>query len=132
MMQITMKGLHRVQQRIQRYGQELMPKIDSDIFFVGEAAKSRLKQTFQDLNIVGEFYPSTHTYVLRISFEEGELKWLFCDKWHTYFKRERDQTTTRQEMKSDVPNLKKAVIMELEKISRELISKINTSIKYLK
>lgn len=138
-MNILVDGADRVARNLRNYAQQLMPKIDNDIWFVGEQAKQRLQLKFPDLSIQGNFYPDQHAYVLTISISGMEMSWIFCPYWHLYYKIEGDHirgerpktwSASPQEFKSSLPELADEVNKELSNISSELIPRINQSIIY--
>jgi len=128
MIQINVNA-QRAIRNLDRYA-ERIKSIKDDVWFIGESAKNRLKIKFPDLNIFGKFHPSEISYFIIIETGQGKFKWIFCPKWHTYFKRSVGQTTG-QEMRSNIPELNSTIKKETEKIFKELIKRINSKIKYL-
>jgi hypothetical protein len=127
--EVEVMGAEKVANNLRNYAVRLMMSIDSDIFFIGEEAKQRLLLKFSDLFIIGEFYQEQHLYILKIEIEGRELEWIYCPQWNRYFKRKNDQTITGQEMRQ-LPELAEEINKELERISTELIQKVNQSVIY--
>ena len=130
MMHVQVEGVEKVYQNLNRYASEMFVKIDSDIIFIGEAAKRALQNSFPDLDIQSDFRQETHSYFLLINVTGQTLKWIYCPKWNRYFSREQGQTVGQEFRK--LPKLAEEINKTLERISRELIARVNTSIKYLK
>lgn len=126
---IQVIGADRVAQRLHAYAQQLIPKVDSDVFFIGEKAKQGLQLKFPDLNVQGQFFPDTYT--ITIEKAGRTLSWIWCPKWHMYFKRKTDETINGQEM-TNQPDLSDEIVKTLNMILDELIPKINQSILYSK
>jgi len=138
-MNIQIDGADRVAKNLRNYAQQLMPKIDNDIWFVGEQAKQRLQLKFPDLSIQGTFSPEDHAYTLTITISGMEMEWIFCPYWHLYYKKEGDHiqgekpktwSASPQEFTSSLPELSEEINKELSNISQELITRINQSIIY--
>jgi len=128
MINVERAGL--VARKLQSYINIVLMKIDSDIFFVGENVKERLQLKFPEISIIGIFSQSEHLYTLTISIQGKEFKWIWCEKYHRYFKKVRDQTETGQEMRSTIPDIFEEINKVLDTISMDLIERINPSIIY--
>lgn len=117
--------------KLNRFSQKLMPAVDNAIFSIGEQAKRSLQLKFPNLDIQGEFSPEEHQYTLIVKSAGRQMDWIWCPKWHRYFKRKADQTTNKQEMRSNVPDIAEEINRTLEMLSTELVPRIKQEIEIL-
>lgn len=132
-MRVSVEGAEKVMRNLAKYRNKLVRGIADAIWFEGNQVTERIRIKFPDLQIKTIFNQSLLEFAIVIEVEGAEMTWLWCEKWHRFFRRKKgDETATGQEMRSNVPRLENEIKKEVDLIFNNLVVKLNQIIVYRK
>ena len=87
---IIVEGIDRAINQMKNYGMQTIQKVSNQIQIYGDRIVQELQIDYPDLMITSNWFPQKMEYWITIQRLGEEITWIWCERWHLYYKIEKD------------------------------------------
>lgn len=114
---MIIENVDKAIRQINNFHSQILKQVNEKIDLVGNKIVEDLNMQFPDLSFTGQFFSNNMEYWITVTGLGKEMTWIWCEKWHTYFRRTKDidgsQEITSNQKEIDIDFLANEIADEL-------------------